>query len=75
MDALADPSHPDHAEHSEWVAETTGSDEPLGRLIDPASIEVTGGRAMSVTPGVPRSSEVDLQPGPIRLAVSALAYA
>lgn len=24
MDALANPSHPDHAEYSAWVAETTG---------------------------------------------------
>ncbi len=29
MDALADPSHPDHAEHSAWVADITGSDEPF----------------------------------------------
>jgi hypothetical protein len=32
MDALADPTHPDHAEYSVWVAEITGSDEPF----DPA---------------------------------------
>lgn len=36
MDALADPSHPDHAEHSEWVAEITGSDKPF----DPAFLDI-----------------------------------
>ncbi|BCW73539.1 plasmid pRiA4b ORF-3 family protein [Arthrobacter sp. NicSoilB8] len=36
MDALADPSHPDHAEHTAWVAEMTGSDEPF----DPASLDI-----------------------------------
>ncbi|WP_251040156.1 plasmid pRiA4b ORF-3 family protein [Arthrobacter sp. ISL-72] len=36
MDALADPSHPDHAEYSNWVAEITGSDEPF----DPAFLDV-----------------------------------
>lgn len=29
MDALADPSHPDHGEYSAWVAEMTGSDAPF----------------------------------------------
>ncbi len=29
MDALPDPSHPDHAEYSAWVAETTGSERPF----------------------------------------------
>jgi hypothetical protein len=29
MDALADPSHPGHAEHSAWVAEISGSDGPF----------------------------------------------
>ncbi|WP_240617880.1 plasmid pRiA4b ORF-3 family protein [Pseudarthrobacter sp. AG30] len=29
MDALADPSHPDHDEHSAWVADMTGSDAPF----------------------------------------------
>jgi hypothetical protein len=32
MDALADPTHPDHSEHASWVAEITGSDAPF----DPA---------------------------------------
>ena len=36
MDALADPSHPDHAEYSAWVAETTGSDEPF----DPVFLDI-----------------------------------
>lgn len=36
MDALADPSHPDHAEYSTWVAEITGSDEPF----DPAFLDI-----------------------------------
>jgi hypothetical protein len=36
MDALADPPHPDHAEHSAWVAETTGSDKPF----DPAFLDI-----------------------------------
>ena len=26
---MADPSHPDHAEYSAWVADMTGSDEPF----------------------------------------------
>ncbi|WP_461186842.1 IS1096 element passenger TnpR family protein [Arthrobacter sp. Z4-13] len=29
MGALADPSHHDHAEHSAWVAQITGSAEPF----------------------------------------------
>ncbi|MFJ5977594.1 plasmid pRiA4b ORF-3 family protein [Pseudarthrobacter oxydans] len=36
MDALADVSHPDHAEHSAWVADMTGSDAPF----DPAFLDV-----------------------------------
>lgn len=36
MDALADPSHPDHAEHSAWVADITGSAEQF----DPAFLDV-----------------------------------
>lgn len=37
MDALADPSHPDHAERSAWLAEITGSDEPF----DPAFLDIS----------------------------------
>jgi hypothetical protein len=29
MDALVDPTHPDHAEHAAWVADVTGSDTPF----------------------------------------------
>lgn len=29
MDALADESHPDHDEHSAWVADMTGTDKPF----------------------------------------------
>jgi hypothetical protein len=36
LDALVDPTHPDHAEHSEWVAEITGSTEPF----DPAFLDI-----------------------------------
>lgn len=36
MDALADPSHPDHKEHSAWVADMTGSAEPF----DPAFLDI-----------------------------------
>lgn len=36
MDALADPSHPNHAEQSSWVADMTGSAEP----IDPAFLDI-----------------------------------
>ena len=36
MDALADASHPDHAEHSAWVAEITGSDASF----DPAFLDI-----------------------------------
>ncbi|WP_251040262.1 plasmid pRiA4b ORF-3 family protein [Arthrobacter sp. ISL-72] len=36
MHALADPSHPDHAKHSTWVAEITGSHEPF----DPAFLDI-----------------------------------
>lgn len=37
MDVSADPSHPDHAEHSAWVAEITGSDAPF----DPAFLDIS----------------------------------
>ncbi|MEC5180861.1 plasmid pRiA4b ORF-3 family protein [Arthrobacter sp. CG_A4] len=36
LDALADPSHPEHVEYSEWVAEITGTDEPF----DPGFLDV-----------------------------------
>jgi hypothetical protein len=36
MDALADPSHPRHAERSAWVADMTGSDKPF----DPAFLDI-----------------------------------
>lgn len=36
MDALADPSHPDHDEHSAWVADITGSHAPF----DPAFLDI-----------------------------------
>lgn len=36
LDALADPSHPDHAEHSAWVADMTGSDAHF----DPAFFDI-----------------------------------
>ncbi|MET3812151.1 hypothetical protein ABIB14_003281 [Arthrobacter sp. UYEF3] len=36
MDTLADPSHPDYAEHSAWAAEITGPDEPF----DPAFLDI-----------------------------------
>lgn len=36
MDALADPVLPDHAEYSEWVADTIGSDAPF----DPAFLDI-----------------------------------
>lgn len=36
MDALADKSHPDHAEHVAWVAELTGLDAPF----DPAFLDI-----------------------------------
>ncbi|WP_457973448.1 plasmid pRiA4b ORF-3 family protein [Arthrobacter sp. D1-17] len=36
MDALADPSHPDHAEHAAWIAEMTGSDASF----DPAFLNI-----------------------------------
>jgi hypothetical protein len=36
MDALADPSQPDHSEHASWVAEITGSDAPF----DPAFLDI-----------------------------------
>ena len=29
LDALADPAHPEHVEHSAWVAEMTGTHEPF----------------------------------------------
>lgn len=36
LEALADPTHPDHAGHAEWVAESTGSTEPY----DPAFLDI-----------------------------------
>jgi len=36
VDALAEPSHPDHAEHAAWVADLTGSDAPF----DPAFLDM-----------------------------------
>ncbi|WP_313902510.1 plasmid pRiA4b ORF-3 family protein [Arthrobacter sp. KBS0703] len=36
MDALADPSHPNHVEHCAWVAEIAGSDAPF----DPAFLDI-----------------------------------
>ena len=36
LEALSDPTHPDHAEHSAWVAEITGSTEPF----DPAFLDI-----------------------------------
>lgn len=36
MDALAEPSHPDHAEHLAWVADMIGSDAPF----DPAFLDI-----------------------------------
>jgi hypothetical protein len=36
MDALADRSHPDHAEYSAWVADITGSDAQF----DPAFLDI-----------------------------------
>jgi hypothetical protein len=34
---LAEPQHPDRAEHSAWVAEVTGSDQPF----DPAFLDIS----------------------------------
>ena len=51
MDALADPSHPDHAEHSRRVAEITGSAEPF----DPAFMDIPAvNRALAELFGAPR---------------------
>ncbi|WP_400160444.1 plasmid pRiA4b ORF-3 family protein [Arthrobacter sp. BPSS-3] len=36
VDALADPSHPDHAEHAAWVADMTGSEA----LFDPGFLDI-----------------------------------
>ncbi|MDP9890602.1 hypothetical protein J2X98_004216 [Pseudarthrobacter enclensis] len=36
MDALADPSHPDHAGYPAWAADMTGSTEPF----DPAFLDI-----------------------------------
>jgi hypothetical protein len=36
MDALADPTHPDHGEHAAWVADIIGSDAPF----DPAFLDI-----------------------------------
>jgi hypothetical protein len=38
LDALADPAHPDHAEHAAWVADITNSDAPF----DPAFLDIPG---------------------------------
>jgi hypothetical protein len=38
MDALADPTHPDHVEYSEWVAAMTNSDETF----DPGFLDIAG---------------------------------
>lgn len=38
MDALADPTHPDHIEYSQWVAAMTGSDEPF----NPGFLDIAG---------------------------------
>jgi hypothetical protein len=52
LDALADPSHQDHAEHSIWVAEITGSDEPF----DPAFLDIPAvNRALAEQPGAYRA--------------------
>ena len=45
MDALADPSHPDHAEHSAWVADITGSDDAL----DPAFLDIPAAEPAGLT--------------------------
>jgi len=37
MDALADPSHPDHDQRSAWVADMTGSSQAF----DPAFLDIT----------------------------------
>jgi hypothetical protein len=36
LDALADPSHPQHREHTAWAAEITGTEEPF----DPAFLDI-----------------------------------
>jgi hypothetical protein len=59
MDALADPSHPDHAEHATWVAEMTGSDEPF----DPAFLDIPAVNRSLQTSSEPRSLQVK-GPGP-----------
>ena len=44
MNALADPSHPDHGEHAACVAGMTGSDAPF----DPAFLDIpAGNRALA----------------------------
>ena len=44
LDVLADPTHPDRAECSEWVAEVTGSDAPF----DPGFLDIAAvNRALS----------------------------
>lgn len=37
MDAVADPLHPDHNEHSAWVADITGSNTPF----EPAFLDIS----------------------------------
>lgn len=37
MDALADPTHPNHTEQVAWVADMTGSDAPF----DPAFLDIS----------------------------------
>lgn len=37
MDALADPTHPDHAEYAAWVVDITGSHTPF----DPAFLDIS----------------------------------
>lgn len=44
MDALADQTHPDHTEYSEWVAAMTNSDEPFDpEFLDIAEVNRTLG--------------------------------
>lgn len=38
LDALAESTHPDHVEYSEWIAAKTNSDEPF----DPDLLDITG---------------------------------
>jgi hypothetical protein len=44
LDALADPTHPDHTEYSEWVAAMTNTDEPFDpEFLDVAEVNRTLG--------------------------------